>query len=77
MWPRTLAPHRPKAAQLLLAAERCPRPSWRSPAHWTRIYSTNTLERLNKEVKRRTNVVEIFPDVPSVLRLVGHAGRSR
>jgi transposase-like protein len=41
------------------------------PEHWTRIYSTNPLERLNKEVKRRTNVVGIFPDVPSAVRLVG------
>ena len=41
------------------------------PKHWTRIYSTNPLERLNKEVKRRTNVVGVFPDQPSVLRLVG------
>ena len=39
--------------------------------HWTRIYSTNPLERLNEEVKRRTNVVGVFPDEPSVLRLVG------
>jgi len=39
--------------------------------HWTRIYSTNPLERLNKEVWRRTNVVGIFLEVPSVLRLVG------
>jgi transposase-like protein len=30
--------------------------------HWTRIYSTDPLERLNKEVKRRTNVVGVFPD---------------
>lgn len=39
--------------------------------HWTRIYSTNPLERLNEEVKRRTNVVGVFPDEASVFRLVG------
>lgn len=68
----TAAPHWPKAAELLLTAEEDVLAFMAFPrAHWTRIYSTNVLERLNKEVKRRTKVVEIFPDIPSVLRLVG------
>ncbi len=37
--------------------------------HWRKIWSTNPLERLNKEVKRRTDVVGIFPDDASLLRL--------
>jgi putative transposase len=39
-------------------------------AHWPKIWSTNPLERLNAEIKRRSNVVGIFPNDASVLRLV-------
>lgn len=39
--------------------------------HRSRIHSTNSLERLNKEVKRRADVVGIFPNEASIIRLIG------
>jgi putative transposase len=40
-------------------------------AHWRQIWSTNPLERLNKELKRRCRVVGIFPTETSLVRLAG------
>lgn len=39
--------------------------------HRTKLHSTNPLERLNKEVKRRADVVGIFPNEDSIVRLIG------
>ena len=45
---------------------------WRSPGeHRARIHGTSPLERVNGEIKRRTDVVDLFPEEAAVTRLVG------
>ena len=67
-----LAPKFPVVARMLVdAREDLATFASFPPAHWAKIWSTNPLERVNKEIKRRTNVVRIFPDDAAVLRLAG------
>ncbi len=59
---KAMAPRWPRAAEVVAAAEEDILAYMAFPVeHWTRIYSTSLLERVNEEVKRRTNVVGLFP----------------
>jgi putative transposase len=68
----SLAERFPRATELMLEAREdvlafrhFPQP------HWRKIWSTNLLERVNEEIKRRTRVVGIFPNDAAITRLVG------